>query len=148
MNFSSLPQKGTWISSKRCQMLELGAIVSRVSRAVVCIAQPRTYSPILASLLLAWDSENCPSPLPVDLVSQQGVSEARGRRGMGDGTSCLLTVPVIVTAPTAVFCAVLVAAEAHSHFQLLSKLASQQHLAAPPAWRPVSLAGEVLSLSF
>lgn len=128
MNISSLQQKGTWIFRRGCQMLELGAIVSRMSPPVICLSQPQTYSPILASPLLAQDSGNCLSPLPVDLVSQSGASEAKGRRETGEGTFCLFTVPVIVMAPTAVFCSVPVAGAVCSRFQLLSKLASSNWL--------------------
>lgn len=58
---------------------------------------------------------------------------------MGEGTSCLFTVPVIVMAPTAVFCSVPVAAAVCSRFQLFSKLASSD-------WLLPSLEACVLSL--
>lgn len=102
--------------------MERGVIVSRASPPAMCLSS----KPILPLSPLDWDSENCTSPPPVDLVSQQGAPEARGEKGeRREGPSCLLAVPAIVTDPTVVCCAVLVAAAACFH------LKASQLLAAP-----------------
>lgn len=122
MNFSSLHQNealGYLVEDAKCWNGEPSS--AKCVFPVICLSQPQTYSPILASVRLAQDSENCLSPLPVDLVSQQGASAARRRRGLGEGTSCLLTVPLTVTAPTVVFCAL-------CSRNKLSKLASSNWL--------------------
>lgn len=90
--FKLTTERSTWISSRGCQMLERGVIVSRASPPAMCLSS----KPILPLSPLDWDSENCTSPPPVDLVSQQGAPEARGKRGNGEKglPVCLLSLPL------------------------------------------------------
>lgn len=131
MNFSSLHQNetlGYLVEDAKCWDWEPSS--TECVFPIICLSQPQTYSPFLSSVCLAQDSENCLSPLPVDLVSQQGVPEARRRRGNGRRDFLFAYCSHCHSTNRGILCGL---------FQEQTLKASQQQLAAPGAWRPVGL---------
>lgn len=125
MNFSSLQQKGTWVSRRGCQMLELGAVVPRLSPPVICLSlQPQTYSsrsrPRAPGLGLGKLHISSASRLsaPIGSLRSQGKENGRGDFLLAYSFPSLSQLQGRSFVPSGWQAAV------RSCFQLLSKLAS------------------------